>query len=211
MTHRRFGGAVVAVAALCLAGCSSTSPQYDVPPSATAQPQASTTPSASGSPAQARPAPAQAPQSQVLPAAPAPPPPTQVPPAAPVPRPPSQVPPLSAVPALQSQTPSSFAPPQSFDMALTSNVRPRVGACTFDVTVTGPGGIPVADAEVTAEFFMPITPAMGKTSTRMASEGNGRYEAIGTLATAGPWKVTVTAKRGHEVLTKKTFDVVAKD
>jgi nitrogen fixation protein FixH len=96
-------------------------------------------------------------------------------------------------------------------MALTSDAHPRVGACNFDISVKGPGGIPVADAEVTAEIYMPLTPSMGKTSTRMASEGNGRYEAIGTLATAGPWKVTVTAKRGNQVLGTKTFDVVAKE
>jgi hypothetical protein len=58
---------------------------------------------------------------------------------------------------------------------------------------------------------MPVMPTMGKTTTRMASEGNGEYEAISTLSMAGSWQVTVTAKKDGVTLGKKTFNLVAKE
>lgn len=110
---------------------------------------------------------------------------------------------------------SSSAPPaaaalQPYDIVFNSDTHPTMGPSTVDVSVRNRDGRPVTDADVTAEFVMPVMPTMGKSTTTLVSEGNGRYQGSGTLSMAGSWQVTVVAKRGNAILATKTFNMVAK-
>lgn len=98
---------------------------------------------------------------------------------------------------------------QPYDIVLNSDSHPKMGASTIDVSVRQMDGAPVTDADVTAEFVMPVMPTMGKSTTKLVSEGNGRYEGSGSLSMAGSWQVTVIAKRGNAILATKTFNLVA--
>lgn len=98
---------------------------------------------------------------------------------------------------------------QPYEIVLNSDSHPKMGPSTVDVSVRQPDGTPVTDADVTAEFVMPVMPTMGKSTAKLVSEGNGRYEGAGTLSMAGSWQVTVVAKRGNAILATKTFNLVA--
>jgi RND family efflux transporter MFP subunit len=74
---------------------------------------------------------------------------------------------------------------------------------TFHVTVTGPDGKPVSDAQVQLTLVMPAMPAMGMGEMRSAVdlEWNGsEYVGKGAVAMTGQWNVTVEARRGGQLL-----------
>ena len=81
---------------------------------------------------------------------------------------------------------------------------PKAGSeGTFHVTVTGPDGKPVRDAQVHMTFVMPAMPSMGMGEMRSATDlqWNGSdYAGKATVAMAGPWNITVEARRGNQVL-----------
>jgi Cu(I)/Ag(I) efflux system membrane fusion protein len=82
---------------------------------------------------------------------------------------------------------------------------------TFHVTVTGPDGKPIADAQVVLTLVMPAMPSMGMGEMRSAINlawNGSEYVGKGTVGMAGPWNVTVEARRGGQLLGvyKSRFD-----
>ena len=81
---------------------------------------------------------------------------------------------------------------------------PKVGSDgVFRVTVTDPEGKPVSDAQVQVTLVMPAMPAMGmgemRSSINLAWNGS-EYLGRGSIAMAGPWNVTVEARRSGQLL-----------
>ena len=74
---------------------------------------------------------------------------------------------------------------------------------TLYVTVTGPDGKRVSDAQVKAALVMPAMPAMGmgemRSSIDLAWNGS-EYVGTGTIAMAGSWNMTIEARRGGQLL-----------
>jgi membrane fusion protein, copper/silver efflux system len=62
-------------------------------------------------------------------------------------------------------------------------------------------------------FFMPAMPAMGmaemRSEARLRDAGNGNYQGTGSLESAGTWQVTVTARRGGQVIASRQTSVNA--
>jgi RND family efflux transporter MFP subunit len=99
------------------------------------------------------------------------------------------------------------APPSSsnYSVTLRSEPTPAKGGSDgmFHVTVTGPDGKPVTDAEVQVMLLMPAMPAMGmgemRSSVKLMWNGS-EYVGSGPIAMAGSWNVTVEARRGGQLL-----------
>jgi Cu(I)/Ag(I) efflux system membrane fusion protein/cobalt-zinc-cadmium efflux system membrane fusion protein len=81
------------------------------------------------------------------------------------------------------------------------------------VRLTDAGGSPVSGAEVSVLFFMPAMPAMGMAEMRMESRlseaGNGNYQGTGSLESGGTWQVSITARRGGQVIGSRQMTVIA--
>ena len=90
---------------------------------------------------------------------------------------------------------------------------PRKGANTFRARLIDAGGAPISGAEVTVLFFMPAMPAMGMAEMRIESRlketGDGNYQGTGSLETGGTWQVTVTARRGGQVIASRQMSLNA--
>ena len=74
---------------------------------------------------------------------------------------------------------------------------------TFHVRVTGPDGKPVSDAQVHMTLVMTAMPSMGMGEMRMAIDlqwNGSEYVGKGTVAMAGPWNITVEARRAGQLL-----------
>ena len=73
-------------------------------------------------------------------------------------------------------------------------------------------GSPVTGAEVSVVFFMPAMPAMGmaavRTESRLSESGNGNYQGTGALDSGGTWQVTLTARRGGQVIASRQTSVI---
>ena len=86
----------------------------------------------------------------------------------------------------------------------TEPVAPKGGSeGTFHVTVTGRDGKSVPDAQVQLTMVMPAMPAMGMGEMRSATnlEWNGsEYVGKGAVPMAGPWNITVEARRSGQLL-----------
>ena len=92
--------------------------------------------------------------------------------------------------------------------------QPKGGAeNTFHVTVADPAGKPVTDAQVQVMFVMPAMPSMGMGEMRSSYtlKWNGtEYVGTGTISMAGPWNVSVDARRGNQSLGSYKTQVDAK-
>jgi Cu(I)/Ag(I) efflux system membrane fusion protein/cobalt-zinc-cadmium efflux system membrane fusion protein len=92
--------------------------------------------------------------------------------------------------------------------------QPKGGAeNTFHVTVADPAGKPVTDAQVQVMFVMPAMPSMGMGEMRSSYtlKWNGsEYIGTGTISMAGPWNVSVDARRGNQTLGSYKTHVDAK-
>ena len=103
-------------------------------------------------------------------------------------------------------TDTTGATPQAnYSINLRSEPAPPKGGSdgTFHVTLTGPDGKPVTDAQVKATLVMPAMPAMGMGEMRSSMDlaWNGtEYVGSGPIAMAGSWNLTVEARRGGQVL-----------
>ncbi len=109
---------------------------------------------------------------------------------------------------------TATAPATGVEITFTSDPGPvKLGENTFEVMVMD-GGAAVADAMVTAEFFMPAMPSMNmaemRTKTDLAHAGNGVYRGKGQVMMAGNWDVTVMAMRNGQELGAKKLTVAAK-
>ena len=74
---------------------------------------------------------------------------------------------------------------------------------TFHVKVTRPDGKPLTDAQVQVTMVMPAMPSMGMGEVRSAVDlkwNGSEYVGKGTVAMAGPWNITVEARRGGQLL-----------
>jgi Cu(I)/Ag(I) efflux system membrane fusion protein/cobalt-zinc-cadmium efflux system membrane fusion protein len=90
---------------------------------------------------------------------------------------------------------------------------PAKGGNVFRVRVTDSSGAPVAQAQVTATFFMAAMPAMGMAAMRVpvtfSDKGNGLYEGSGKLGSGGTWQVTIVARKNGQVVASKQLSVSA--
>jgi len=90
---------------------------------------------------------------------------------------------------------------------------PRRGANVFHVKLSDAAGAPITGAEVSVVFFMPAMPAMGMAEMRIESRlreaGNGMYDGTGSLESGGTWQVTITARRGGQVIASRQMSVNA--
>ena len=102
-------------------------------------------------------------------------------------------------------TGSSQANASKYSVTLQSEpAEPKGGSeGTFHVKVTGPDGKPVSDAQVQMTLVMPAMPSMGMGEMRTAIDfqwNGSEYVGKGTVAMAGPWTITVEARRGGQLL-----------
>jgi RND family efflux transporter MFP subunit len=107
--------------------------------------------------------------------------------------------------AFGTDAPSAQAPSQNYTVTLRPEPSPPKGGSDgmFHVTVTGPDGKPVRDAQVAVTLVMPAMPAMGMGEMRSAIplKWNGsEYSGSGPIAMAGPWNITVEASRNGQLL-----------
>jgi RND family efflux transporter MFP subunit len=106
--------------------------------------------------------------------------------------------------AFGAETPAS-ASTSNYAVTLRSEPTPAKGGSDgmFHVTVTGPEGKPVTDAEVQVTLLMPAMPAMGMGEMRSSYKlmwNGSEYAGSGAIAMAGSWNVTVEARRGGQLL-----------
>jgi Cu(I)/Ag(I) efflux system membrane fusion protein len=100
---------------------------------------------------------------------------------------------------------AATTPQANYSITVRSEPSPPKGASegTFHVTVTGSDGKAVSDAQVKATLVMPAMPAMGmgemRSSIDLAWNGS-EYLGRETIAMAGPWTLTVEARRGGHLL-----------
>ena len=87
------------------------------------------------------------------------------------------------------------------------------GDNNFRVSLTRANGSAFTGAEVVASFYMAGMPAMGMAAMQMtitlAEKGSGTYEGSGKLASGGTWQVTVTARKGGQVVASKQLRLTA--
>ena len=109
---------------------------------------------------------------------------------------------------------SSPASGSNYTVSLQSEPAPPKGGSegTFRVKVTSPDGKPVTDAQVQMTLVMPAMPSMGMAEMRSAIDlrwNGSEYVGKGTVGMAGPWNVTVEARRGGQLLGvyRTRFDV----
>jgi RND family efflux transporter MFP subunit len=116
-------------------------------------------------------------------------------------------------------TPSASKAPSGAATALDITFRPqpdppKTGESVFEVTVKDPSGQPVADADVSVQFFMPAMPTMNmpamRNETKLPHAGGGVYRGPGQVMMAGRWDVTVSVSKGGQQLGRKQVAVVAR-
>ncbi len=90
---------------------------------------------------------------------------------------------------------------ENWKITFQSNPDPAKGGAEndFHVSVVGPNGEPVSDAEVSVELLMPAMPAMGMGEMRQSARlpwSGSEYAGKTNIPMAGSWNVTVKASRG---------------
>jgi multidrug efflux pump subunit AcrA (membrane-fusion protein) len=100
---------------------------------------------------------------------------------------------------------STSQPASNYTVALQSEpAAPKGGSeGTFHVSVTGPDGKRVPDAQVRMTLVMPAMPSMGMGEMRSSTDlqwNGSEYVGKGTVAMTGTWNVTVEARRGGQLL-----------
>ena len=97
-----------------------------------------------------------------------------------------------------------------FDLS-TSPSPPNKGADTLRVRLAGADGKPATGLQVTAVLFMPAMPAMGMAaqhaSATLIEKGNGAYEGPVQLSSGGTWQMTITVRRGGQVVATKQLSL----
>jgi Cu(I)/Ag(I) efflux system membrane fusion protein len=100
---------------------------------------------------------------------------------------------------------SSQGNTSSYTVTMQSETAPPKGGSegTFHVKVIGPDGKPVSDAQVRMQLLMPAMPSMGMGEMRSSVDftwNGSEYVGKGMVAMAGPWNVTVEARRNGQLL-----------
>src|SRR6185437_52615 len=92
---------------------------------------------------------------------------------------------------------------------------PHKGKNTLQVRLASAAS-PIADAQVSVTFSMPAMPAMPAMgmsalteSAQLASVGGRLYQGALTLPTGGTWQVTVTARRGGQLVASRSLSLLA--
>jgi Cu(I)/Ag(I) efflux system membrane fusion protein len=115
--------------------------------------------------------------------------------------------------AASKGSPGSSASQLDISFRTTPNP-PKTGDNQMEVVVKDATGKPIADADVSVQFFMPAMPTMGmpamKSETRLASAGGGTYRGSGQVLMAGRWEATVTVTRRGRPLGSTQVPMVAK-
>ena len=118
----------------------------------------------------------------------------------------------------ETPTAAQGAPPAggpALDIAFrTQPDPPKTGESLLEVAVKDAKGQPVADAEVSVQFFMPAMPTMNmpamRNETKLPHVGGGFYRGPGQVMMAGRWDVTVSVTKGGQQLGRKQVAVVAR-
>jgi len=91
---------------------------------------------------------------------------------------------------------------------------PKVGDNQFEAVVKDASGKPIADADVSVQFFMAAMPTMGMPAVRndvkLPPAGNGLYRGSGQVMAAGQWDVTVTVRQNGKDVGQKRTTLAAK-
>lgn len=82
----------------------------------------------------------------------------------------------------------------------------RPGRATFMIDVKDKNGKPVDNATVSFDLNM-TTMNMGTQRGDAASQGNGRYSAVGSMSMRGPWRVRTSVKMPDGSTENKDFTV----
>lgn len=122
---------------------------------------------------------------------------------------------LQSYEAPPAQAGEGGAARQQLDITLRSQPDPpKTGENQFEVTVKDPTGKPVADAEVSLQFFMAAMPTMNmpamRNEVKLSPAGSGVYRGTGQVMMAGRWDVTVTVSRGGQRVGSKQLTVVTR-
>jgi Cu(I)/Ag(I) efflux system membrane fusion protein/cobalt-zinc-cadmium efflux system membrane fusion protein len=91
---------------------------------------------------------------------------------------------------------------------------PKTGENSFEVTVKDAKGKPIADADVSVQFYMPPMPTMNmpamRNTVKVAPAGGGVYRGSGEVMMGGRWDVTVSVTSQGQSLGSKQIAVVAR-
>jgi hypothetical protein len=91
---------------------------------------------------------------------------------------------------------------------------PKVGENQFEVSVRDASGKPIADADVSVQFFMAAMPTMNmpamRNEVKLSPAGGGLYRGTGQVMMAGRWDASVTVTRGGQRLGTRQLPVVAR-
>ena len=118
-------------------------------------------------------------------------------------------------PGAGSNAPATNAPaPAKVNIDFTTDPNPpQKGSNIFRVKLTNADGSPTIGAEVTATFYMAAMPAMGmaamNTTIRLNDQGNGIYEANGSLGSGGTWQVTISVQKNGQPMATNQLRVNA--
>ena len=104
---------------------------------------------------------------------------------------------------------------EKLEITFTSDPKPpKTGENTFDVTIKGPDGKPMTDADVSLTFYMAAMPEMNmpemRNSVALKHRAKGQYRGTGNVIMAGRWDVTVVVKKGDKEIGSRKFTVTAK-
>ncbi|MBI1874939.1 MAG: efflux RND transporter periplasmic adaptor subunit [Acidobacteria bacterium] len=107
------------------------------------------------------------------------------------------------------------APAKQLDIALRSVPDPpKSGENQFEAIVKDPSGTPVADADVSVQFFMAAMPTMNmpamRNEVKLSNAGGGVYRGTGHVMMAGRWDVTVTVTKNGQRVGAKQLTLVAR-
>jgi Cu(I)/Ag(I) efflux system membrane fusion protein/cobalt-zinc-cadmium efflux system membrane fusion protein len=116
-------------------------------------------------------------------------------------------------PAAQGATTAPAGPP----LAITFRAQPdppKTGDNTFEVHVADASGMPVSDADVLVQLFMPAMPTMNmpamRNETKLTPVGGGLYRGPGQVMMGGRWEVTVSISRAGQKAGSQQFALVAR-
>jgi Cu(I)/Ag(I) efflux system membrane fusion protein/cobalt-zinc-cadmium efflux system membrane fusion protein len=122
----------------------------------------------------------------------------------------SFIPPPPGAGSNASPAAAPFTSQINIDFATDPNP-PTRGNNTFRVRLTGSGNTPITGASVTVTFYLAAMPAMGmaamNTSATLTDKGNGLYEGSASLGSGGTWQVSITARKGGQVIATKQLRV----
>ena len=117
--------------------------------------------------------------------------------------------------SLPSSPSANGTPAAGVDIALRIQPDPpKAGENQLEVTVKDASGMPVDDAQVSVQFYMPPMPTMNmpamRNEVKLTVAGGGMYRGIGQIMMAGRWETTVTVARRGQRLGSKQIAVVAR-